>query len=472
MIGSLLFSGLLLSLTLWGVSVEEETIVVTQVPNVLVVNIDDLGFHDLSCYGSEIYETPNVDKFRAEAYSFANAYANYPRCTPSRYALMTATYPVTEFTIDLSQTAEENNFIRQFREAGYQSYYIGKWHLGGEENLPVGFGFDESFAAGEAGGAASHFYPFNTEKVVSPRGEVPPLPDVEEAGKEGDYLADVLTDEMIAFVKKHDKSRPFFAMLCHYAVHTPIEGKRADVERNTKQIEAFDFGNTPEYTEEGNGQTKMRQDNPGYAAMVENMDWNFGRLLEALDREGLTENTIIVFTSDHGGLSNKGTVSRELATSNHPLRAGKGHLYEGGVRVPLMIRWPDKIKPAEDKKSIVALMDLMPTLLDLTVDKQLEKVDGKSFEKVVLGEEQWADRSLFFYERMARPKLTGDFPCMAMRSGNYKLLHFFEKDVFELYDLSSDTGEENNLIEENAETASRMKAELLAWKSVFVDANN
>lgn len=438
-------------------------------PNILLVNIDDLGFHDLSCYGSSIYETPNLDAFSAASYSFTNAYANYPRCTPSRYALMTATYPVNEFDIDLSQTQAANNFIRQFSEAGYQSYYVGKWHLGNGPNLPEGFGFDQSFAAGEAGGTAAHFFPFNTQKVISPRGEVQPIPDVEKAGKPGDYLADVLTDEMIRFLQDHDRSKPFFAILSPYAVHTPLEAKQEAIKSNARQIAAFDFGDQPEYAEEGNGLTKMRQDNPVYAAMVENMDWNFGRLLNALDREGLTRNTLIVFTSDHGGLSNKGSVPRELATSNYPLRAGKGHLYEGGIRVPLMIKWADHFQATEDRESIVALMDLMPTLLDISVNKNLEKVDGKSFEQVLLGRETWSDRSLYFYEKMARPNLTGDYPCIAMREGNYKLLHFFEKDIYELYHLESDTSEAHNLIEKDTAVAKRMKVHLANWKSVYVD---
>jgi arylsulfatase A-like enzyme len=442
-----------------------------QHPNILIVTIDDLGFHDLSCYGSPLYETPQIDAFREASYSFASAYANYPRCTPSRYAMMTANYPVKEFDIDLSQTPAESNFIRQFQKAGYQSYYVGKWHLGGDKNLPPGFGFDRAFGSGEAGGTASHFYPFNTKKVITPRGEVPPLPDVTEAGQPGDYLTDVLTDEMIDFIRQHDRSKPFFAMLSTYAVHTPLEAKPEDIQRNTQQIAAFDFGDQPEFVPEGNGVTKMRQDNPVYAAMVENMDYNFGRILQVLESEGLTWNTIVVFTSDHGGLSNKGSTPRELATSNYPLRAGKGHLYEGGIRVPLMIRWPDGISPSTNQESIVALMDLMPTLLDLATDQQLAKVDGKSFEKVIAGKENWPNRSLFFYEDMARPNLTGDFPCIAMRSGKYKLLHFYQKNTFELYDLETDPEEQINLIEKETAIASGLKDQLNTWRSEYLDSN-
>ncbi|MEC7262496.1 MAG: sulfatase-like hydrolase/transferase [Bacteroidota bacterium] len=440
-------------------------------PNVLVINIDDLGFHDISAYGSKIYQTPNVDGLIKESYSFYNAYANYPRCLPSRYAMITATYPVNEFNIDLSQTAEENNFIKQFSKEGYQSFYVGKWHLGEGKNTPKGFGFDASYAANGAGGVASHFYPFNTKKLIAPIGEVPPVEDVEKDGKEGDYLADLLTDKMIDYIQNRDRSKPFFGILCPYAVHTPFEAKQEDIARNAEQIRNFDFGDQPEFVNEGNGVTKMRQNDSVYAAMVENMDWNLGRLLETIENAGLKENTILVFTSDHGGLSNRGDVNRRLATTNFPLRAGKGHLYEGGVRVPLMVRWPKYLSPKVDDKSVVALMDLMPTLLDLAIDSRLSSVDGKSFKNVMMSTETWDDRDLFFYEKMARPKNTGDFPGMAMRSGNFKLLHYFNTDTYELYDLSNDPGEEQNIISKNPKLAEKLKSKMEVWKSKFVKEN-
>lgn len=273
---------------------------------------------------------------------------------------------------------------------------------------------------------------------------------------------------MIAYFQQHDKSKPFFGILSTYAVHSPFEAKQADIDRNKAQIENFGFGDGPEFIPEGNGKRKMRQDNAEYAAMVENMDWNLGRLLAALKQSGLENNTIVVFTSDHGGLSNTGSLGLTLATTNLPLRAGKGHLYEGGVRVPLLIRWPGKIKVKEDMESIVLLMDLMPSLLDLAIDKTLKGVDGRSFRKVIAGEEKWNDRTIFFYEKMARPQTTGDFPCLAMRSGNYKLLHYLESDVYELYNLSTDIGEEKNMIEQMPSIAVKMKAEMTAWKMKFI----
>lgn len=434
-------------------------------PNILVVIVDDLGFHDLSRYGSKIYETPNIDKLATESYSFRNAYANYPRCLPSRFAMITSSYPVLEFNGNLSTTAEENNFILQFKKAGYDSYFVGKWHQRGEENSPKEFGFDDSYAANSAGGVASHFFPYNTKTITAPMGEVAPVEDVAYKGKEGDYLADVLTEKMMDYVKGHGKSKPFFGILSTYAVHSPFEAKQKDIDRNDKQIESFDYGSGPEYIKEGNGERKMRQDNAIYAAMVENMDWNVGRLLNTLKETGLDKTTVVVFTSDHGGLSNNGSLGIKLATTNFPLRGGKGHLYEGGTRVPLLIRWPEVIKAKEDNESIVLLMDLMPSLLDLAVDGKMKSVDGRSFKNVLNGKEKWNERTVFFQERMARPQTTGDFPCTAMRSGKYKLLNYLEKGTYELYDLSTDISEENNLIENLPEVAKKMKDEMAAWKS-------
>lgn len=440
-------------------------------PNILVVLIDDLGFHDISEYGSKIYETPQIDRLIGESYSFENAYAAYPRCLPSRFAMMTATYPVQEFNSDLSTTSQGDNFIKKFKNEGYDTYYIGKWHIGEKGNEPIDFGFDNSYAASGAGGTGSHFYPFNTRKnAINPLGKViPSIPDVEEDGNNGDYLFDLMTDELIHYIKNRDVSQPFFTIFSPYSVHTPFEAKAEDIEVNRKQIENFDFSNTPEYIKEGNGQTKMRQDNPVYAAMVENTDWNLGRILDAIKDAGIEDNTIVVFTSDHGGLSNSGSLNRKLATTNYPLRAGKGHLYEGGVRVPLMIKWPQYLNHKKDNKSIVSLMDLIPTLLDISIKENLEDVDGLSFKNVMNGKEMWDQRDFFFYEKMARPNATGDFPAIAMRSGKYKLIHFYNTDTYELYDLSKDESEQFNLIDKDESLSKSLIDKINKWEKQYIN---
>ena len=297
-------------------------------PNILIVLTDDLGYHDLSITGSQLYNTNNIDQLAKESVNFTNSYSSYPRCTPSRYGMMTGTYPVNENKGHLGGIPESKNFIKQFNNAGYNTSYVGKWHIGTGDSKPANFGFQHTYAAGAAGGIASHLYPFNTQLRNGKPGKYKVL-NVEEEGKEGDYDTDMLTDATIKFIKKNDNKQPFLAVLAFYAVHTPIEAKPEDEARNKEQLKSIDFGDSPEYIKEGEGRRKMRQDDAAYAGMVENVDENVGRLLQTLKDMGIDDNTIIVFSSDHGGLSNDGNKNeRHLATTNLPLKAGKGHLFE------------------------------------------------------------------------------------------------------------------------------------------------
>lgn len=438
-------------------------------PNVLIIFTDDLGYHDLSFTGSQLYETPNIDALAKKSLTFKNAYSSYPRCTPSRYGLITGTYPVNEDHGHLAGISKDKNFFHLLRQEGYNSSYVGKWHLGDKENAPKSIGFHHSFAAGKAGGVSTRFYPFNTAKAKEKGNKDKLVEDVEEVGKEGDYISDLLTTKTMEFIKDNGSDNPFFAMLAYYSVHTPLEAKPEDRARNVKQIANFDYGVTPEYIKEGDGRRKMRQDDPDYAGMVENIDENVGRLLSLLKEMGIDENTIIVFSSDHGGLSNDGNKrQRHLATTNYPLRAGKGHLYEGGIRVPLIIHWGAKIKPSVDNENIILGMDIMPTLLDLAIDKKVEGIDGKSYSPVLEGKESWKDRTVFWNSRKARPQSTGDSKCSVIRKGDYKLMHFFKEDRFELYNLKTDISEENNLYEKEPEVAAQLFGELKEWKKEYL----
>jgi len=436
-------------------------------PNIIIIHTDDLGYHDLSLTGSKLYNTPQIDALAKEGVNFSNAYSSYPRCTPSRYGMMTATYPVNENKGHLGSIPESENFIKQFDKAGYNTYYVGKWHLGKGDSSAKKFGFTNSYASGEAGGIASRFYPFNTTKKGKPGKYI--VPDVEKDGRVGDYASDLLTDATINFIKENPKDKPFLAVLAFYAVHTPIEAKEVDIARNKKEIKNIDFGNTPEYINEGEGRRKMRQDHPAYAGMVENVDENVGRLLNQIKELGIEDNTIIVFSSDHGGLSNDGHKGhRELATSNLPLRAGKGWLYEGGIRVPLFVKWPNHIKPREDKESIIIGMDVFPTLLDLATIKKVENVDGKSYKQVLLGKDNWKDRTVFWHSHKARPHSTGDIKTSVVRSGDYKLIHFYKKNIIELYNLKKDIGEENDLSKTMPEKAKELMSQLKSWKAEYL----
>lgn len=438
-------------------------------PNVLVVIIDDLGYHDLSVTGSKIYQTPNIDKLASESVNFENAYANFPRCVPSRYSIITGKYPVHENVVpddgyDLEQIPDSENFVKSIKNAGYQTAFFGKWHLGDGKSSPKALGFDVTFGAGKAGSPISYFYPFNEPKGSAKGGEKDPIVDMDETSKEGDYLTDKLTDEFMNYIKKTDKSKPFFAVLSNYAVHQPFDAKKDDVERNEKEIKSFDFGNQPEYIKEGTGRTKMRQDNAKYAGMVENTDWNFGRLMQLLKDLKIDDNTIIIVTSDNGGLSNDGTNRRDLATTNFPLRAGKGHLYEGGIKVPLFVKWGKNFKPHKDSESMVMLMDIYPTVLDVIGQKPLSGKDGKSILPVLKQSEKWNNRTTFWYSPNARPGNTGDSKSISIRSGNWKLINFYEKNIFELYNLESDPGEKENLASKYPEKVKEMSDNVKNWE--------
>lgn len=432
-------------------------------PNVLFVIVDDWGYKDMSSHGSKTYQTPNVDKLAGEGIDFQNAYASYPRCVPSRYAIMTGTYPIEEDHGNLGSIPENKNFIKQFKNAGYSSFYVGKWHLGSEENSPKGFGFDQSFAAGEAGGTESHFYPFNNGREEGIKGEKAAIEDVTKYAKEGDFLSDVLTKRTIEYIKE-SKTSPFIGVLAFYAVHTPIEAKKNDIDRNKDEISKMSFGPSPEYITEGSGQTHMWQNDATYAGLVENTDENIGKLIQALKENGLYENTIIVLTSDHGGLSTRGKNNRIIPTSNAPFRAGKGWIYEGGLKVPLIVRMP-KRKAIIEKESIVLGMDVFPTITDLVLNKKLAGIDGKSFRNVIESKEKWNERIVYWNSYKARPTQTGDNKTSAIRKGDYKLLHFVETDKIELYNVKEDISERNDLSSTMPQKVEELLGLLNKWKA-------
>ena len=436
-------------------------------PNILIIHTDDLGYHDLSIHGSKIYQTPHIDMLARQSVSFTKAYSNYPRCVPSRFSMMTGNYPIQNGSVPddgfkISNIASNKSFIKTFNKIGYQTAYFGKWHLGDEQSLHD-FGFQFSFGAGKAGSPISYLHPFN---VFRGKGEnkKKPIPDVDAVSTKGDYLTDVMTNQAIKYLKQHDPSTPFMLMLSYYAVHQPIEAKPNDIEHNRREIDTTDFGNQPSYIEEGTGRTKMRQDNPAYAAMVENLDYNIGKLLAHLASIGVMENTILVFSSDHGGLSNDGYNKRRLATSNFPLRAGKGWLYDGGIKVPLFIKWQGEFKPRIEDTSIVTLMDIFPTLLDATANIDLG-MDGKSMMPILYSKKKWKNRTVYWHSEKARPKNTGDTKSSAIRKGKYKLIHWFESNRIELYNMEKDPYEKHDLSNEKTKIRTALLADLNDWKS-------
>ena len=432
-------------------------------PNVLFIIVDDWGYHDLSANGSVMYNTPNVDNLSENGFVFQNAYASYPRCVPSRYAIMSGTYPLNENKGNLGSTPKERNFPKQFADAGYYSFYVGKWHLGSDADSPKGMGFNASFAAGDAGGTDSRFYPFNKKRKAGAKGEKAAIEDVEEYAKPGDYLSDVLTKRTIEYIKDN-KGKPFMGVLAYYAVHTPIEAKEEDIKRNEEQMKEVDFGDGPVYVKEGNGDTRMKQNYAPYAALVENVDENIGKLIKTLKDEGLYDNTLIVLTSDHGGLSTRGPNNRLIPTSNAPLRAGKGWIYEGGTKVPLIFKMPNG-KAGVDKESIVLGMDVFPTIADIALDKKIKGIDGISLKNEILGGNSIKDRTVYWNSYKARPAQTGDDKTSAIRIGDYKLLQFVESGKVELYNVEEDISEEHDLSIKMPEKTEKMLAMLEKFKN-------
>lgn len=321
----------------------------SQRPNFLFILIDDLGWRDLSCYGSTFYETPGLDRLAAEGMTFTDAYAACPVCSPTRASLLTGRYParvgVTNYIgghstgrlIDAPYIRqlplEEYNLARALKAGGYVTWHVGKWHLGEAPFYPQHQGFDVNIGGCHYGHPyKGYFAPWQIEH----------LPE----GPDGEYLTDRITDEAIRLIRNHDGSKPFFLNLWHYAVHTPIQAKPEDIERFSRKAEAMGLDKQQALVEGEHFPTDQKrhlrvmrriiQSDPGYAAMVWNLDWNIGRVLDALRETAQLDNTVVIFTSDNGGLA----TAEGSPTSNRPLAEGKGWMYDGGTREPLIVRYP------------------------------------------------------------------------------------------------------------------------------------
>jgi arylsulfatase A-like enzyme len=425
-------------------------------PNILFVYVDDLGWRDLGVMGSTYYETPNIDGLAAEGMLFTSAYANAPNCAPSRACLLTGMYSPRHgiYTVNSAERGEtadrslipvENKtnldlevvtLAEVLRYNGYETGHIGKWHLGGEGNLPEDQGFEWSVAGDDAGSPASYFYPYRNRSGRT----IPGL----EAGVEGEYLADRLTDEAIRFIET-ERDGPFFLYLSHYSVHTPIRAKPDLVDRY--QAKAASRGH----------------DNPTYAAMIHSVDEGVGRILAALDTLGLAENTVVFFYSDNGGYG--------PATSMAPLRGSKGMLYEGGIRVPLLVRWPGHVEPGSLSERQAIGTDIFPTILEMAggIPEPDQALDGKSLVPVLEGRARPEVRPLFWhfpayleaYRAGESPWRTT--PASAIRLGRHKLIYFFEDNRTELYDLVSNPAESVDLSEEMPERHEELLERLRAW---------
>ena len=417
-------------------------------PNVLHINIDDLGVMDVGFMGDKRYSTKNIDKLAAEGMIFTNGYAPAANCAPSRACVLTGQYPMSHgvYTVGSSERGKaqtrkiiptpNNSFVddkylvlpEAFKKAGYVTCQIGKWHISKD---PTTQGVDINIGGSSWGHPKSYFSPYKN----------PNLSD----GPKGEYLTDRLTDEAIKFLKEH-KDKKFFLYFPYYTVHTPLQGRKDLVEKYKKNKDV----------------------DADYAAMIECLDENIGRLMSSLEELGLKENTIVVFTSDNGGI--------RKVSKQDPLRAGKGSYYEGGVRVPFSVRWPKKIKAGVKVDTPVSGLDFYPTYMDIIGLKLENKVlDGVSIKPLLESSAELKERPLYWHFPIylqayspgndgSRDPLFRTRPGSTMRLGNWKLHEYFEDGAFELYDLSKDPGETENLAAKMPERVKELAAMLKTWR--------
>ncbi|MCF8715469.1 sulfatase [Joostella atrarenae] len=420
-------------------------------PNIIMIVADDMGWHDLGTYGNTFIETPNLDRLAANGLKFTDAYAAAPLCSPSRASLMTGLHPIT---VNITEHIHGNRpagpkqmlktppvsqqldldyktLAEALKEKGYNTGFFGKWHLGGGKFEPQHQGFDVNVGGSYNGLPSSFFFPFFR------MGEKPAL---QNNSNDGDYLTDVLTNQVLDYINKQ-KDSAFFISLNYYAPHVPIEAKDSLVKK---------------YTEKRGDTSEAILPNIHYAAMVESIDINVGRIIKMLEEQNLDKKTLIAFTSDNGGLSVREVpafAKHTPPTDNGPLRAGKGYLYEGGIREPLIVSWPDKLTSKEINTPVVA-QDLVYSLSKLTgcTDFPAEGIDIFNLEN--------NERGLLWHLPHYSPQ--HGKPATAYRKGDWKLVYFYEEERSELYNLEEDLGETKDLSEENRDKAEAMYNEMQA----------
>ncbi|MEY2880007.1 MAG: Arylsulfatase, partial [Verrucomicrobiota bacterium] len=421
-------------------------------PNIIFFLIDDWGWTDASCLGSKLYETPHIDRLAAQGMRFTDAYAACTVCSPTRAATLTGKYPARLHLTDwiaghhrpyakLKIPAwtqhlplAETTIAEELKARGYATAIFGKWHLGGEAFFPEHQGFDLNVGGCDRGQPGAYFPPYG---IVNVKDEVP-----------GEFLSDRLTRDAIGFIEKN-QARPFFVYFPHYAVHTPLAGKPEVIEKYKRKLAAGTYTQT----------------NPIYAALVESIDDSVGAVMKRLAELKLDAHTIIVLTGDNGGLS--GTVNatgwRPGPTRNDPLRLGKGSPYEGGVRVPLLVKWPGVTAPGSVSAVPVTSVDYFPTLLEAATGAPARGIDGESIVAALKGAPRLARDTLYWHYPHYHPGSAT--PYSALREGDWKLLHFFEDDHVELYNLKTDLSEKTDLAASDPQRATALRAKLDAWRT-------
>ena len=417
----------------------------------MLILADDLGWSDLACYGADLHRTPHLDRLAAAGVRFTDAYAGSSVCTPTRAALMTGRHPARLGMTIWAEAAEEppkperlipppaehnlplseTTIAEHLQAAGYQTALVGKWHLGDAKHYPEAQGFDVNIGGTLWGAPHTFFYPYSGRGMYGPEFRyVPHL----EFGQQGEYLTDRLTDEALKVIDRCG-DRPFFLYLAHHAPHTPIEAKAADVATFEQQLKPG-----------------MHHQNATYAAMIKSLDESVGRIRQHLTKRGLAERTLIIFSSDNGGFVGKDRGRGVPVTSNWPLRSGKGALYEGGIRVPLLVSWPGVTSAGQVCHEPVVTMDLFSTLLAAAHAAPGDvPLDGVSLLSVLKEPASKLDREALYFHYPHYYHTTT--PASAIRLGDRKLVEFYEDGRTELYNLRDDLGESHDLASSQPQAA-------------------
>ncbi len=439
-------------------------------PNFVFFLVDDLGWTDVGCFGSSFYETPNIDRLAASGMRFTSAYAACPVCSPTRASILTGKFPVRVNVTDYISpeggnqpenwkrntpmlpasysdrlSLEEVTIAETLKAAGYATFFAGKWHLGPEGFFPEDQGFDFNLGGLDRGG------PYGGKKYFSPYGN-PRLAD----GPDGEHLPDRLASETVQFIKNHS-DQPFLAYLSFYSVHTPLISREDLTKKYTDKKAKLNL--EARWGQFGERKVRLVQEHAVYAGMVEAMDMAVGKVLQSLEDQNLTDNTVVIFMSDNGGLS----TSEGHPTSNLPLKAGKGWMYEGGIREPMIVRAPGVTAPNSVCDQPVISTDFFPTMLQLADLPQLPDAhqDGESFVSLLQGKVRERSPMFWHYPHYGNQ---GGTPSTCIRDGDWKLIEFHEDQRLELYNLKDDISEAHNLVNERPELAKKMHQQLIQWR--------
>ena len=461
------------ALVLVGIAMTAAPTTAAERPNIVFVLADDLGWAELGCYGNTFNETPHIDRLAAEGMRLTDAYAAAPVCSPYRAALLTGQYPARVGLIDYLRpsdpplSVDHVTIAEMLREAGYATGIIGKWHLTGyryhgaeTEIRPTDHGFDEELVCEIKGvGNGANFFPyvFRTQPIS--------WLNVNKKRLAGDeYLVDRMNFEAVQFIERH-QDRSFLLYLSHYAVHTILNGKPQLVDKYREKHSPGKSTRDRCYLcedaglKDDAGNHWAQDHNPHLAAMLQSIDDGVGMIMEALKRLNLDDNTVVIFTSDNGGENN--------VTSNAPLRAGKSSLYEGGIRVPLIVRWPKVVPPGTVCHTPTSNVDFYPTLLECIGSEPdpRQKLDGVSILPLLKDPQAKLNRdALFWHYPLKQPHFLGGGSSGAIRHGDWKLIEFFDTHTVELYNLARDAGEQDNLSDKRPVKTAELTRRLADWR--------